>query len=111
MDKSIITKAIEKAAGKSIKIEKHEDIKPKKSKKDVLYTEGYFKPSLYLDDKDLASIGTYKVGDKVVLAIECCIKESSSREAEDEKGNKMARTSATFQIESFADITPSGKGD
>jgi len=64
----------------------------------------YFKPDLYLNDKDFPGIGTWKVGDKVVLCIECGVKGMSMRD-----GHNRKEYNVTLEIDAISDITAGGK--
>lgn len=109
---SIIQKALENAKQSAVKIEtiSTPKEKPNKGKKSVPVPYNVvWKPSLYLDDKQLANIGQYKAGDKVVLVIECNVRSvNTSDRIIDGKSEK--RHDAEIEIESFADITPPSNG-
>lgn len=106
---SVIQNALEKASKSTIKIETISSPKPKKSEKSMGIPCCSYKPSLYLDDKQLASISQYKAGDKVVLVIECNVRSCSVNDRIVD-GKSQKRHDAEIEIESFADITPSNGG-
>lgn len=109
MSESAIVKAIESAKSKAVKVEKIELPKPSKSKSKGLVIEpGYYKPTLYIDNKELSNIGDYKAGEKLVLVIECTVKGISIDDRVDSDGKVVKRQSASIEIDSFADITPNG---
>jgi hypothetical protein len=110
MAESSITRAIESAKTKAIKVEKIEMPKQSSKKKGDMGipTLGYYKPSLYLDDKDLSTISDYSAGEKVVLVVECTVKGVTLSDSIRE-GKPTKRYSAEIEIDSFADITPPTK--
>lgn len=64
----------------------------------------FYKPSLYLDDRELSTIGNYKADDKVILVIECTVKSIHSSERME--GKQIKKTlDCSLDIEAIADIT------
>lgn len=93
--KSAMEKAFDKV--KSLNIQKLEE--PKKSKGGFIYDS---RPGLFLTDKELTALDKYKVGDNVILVIECTIKSISTNELIKDKKKHL---DCNLTINSLADIT------
>lgn len=102
--KSAIEKALDKISSKNVNVQKMEEPKPPKKLKDGEIPVANFKPSLYLDDKELPTIPKYKAGDKIILVIECTVKGTSAYDRLE--GKETRKTfNADLEIDAIADIT------
>lgn len=101
--KSAIEKALDKIS--SPNIQNLEAPKPEKAKKGNMVESVWDdRPTIYLGDKELSSIGSYKAGDKVVLAVECSVCSVNSHDSMDGKEIKKS-LNCELRIEAIADIT------
>jgi len=103
MAKSAIEIALDKVAGKKIDVNQMPE-PPKEKKGDMAMPEGYWKPRLYLNDKELPDVSKYSAGDKVLLVIECTVESTNMYDRMDGKEKKKA-FNADLCIEAIADIT------
>lgn len=62
----------------------------------------YNRPSIWLTNKDFPGVENFKVGQKVVLAVECTVERMSTRE---ESEGKDRQTETTLEISAISDIT------
>ena len=103
--KSAIEQALDKVG--KLNVQKLEEPKPEKAKKgeemhmSIAYDP---RPAIYLDDKQLSTIGNYKAGDKVVIVCECSIKSVSTYNRMEGKETKES-LNCDLLIEAIADIT------
>jgi hypothetical protein len=101
--KTAIEKALDKVG--SLNVQKLEEPKAEKPKKGMGTPVAYDpRPTIYLDDKELSTIGSYKAGDKVVLVVECYVQSVSSYDRMDGKEVKKSMN-CDMRIEAIADIT------
>jgi hypothetical protein len=101
--KSAMEKALDKIG--NLDIQKMEEPKKEKGKdNECCPSMDYYKPTIYLDDKELSTIGNYKIGDKVILVIECSVKSLSQHE--EVKGKEKKKVlHCDLCVEAIADIT------
>jgi hypothetical protein len=99
--KSAMEMAFEKV--KKLDVQKLEEPKTEKAKKGEISMPDS-RPTLYLDEKDFPAIGHYKVGDKVVMVMECTMKSMETYEHMEGKEMKKSMTGA-MTVEAMADIT------
>jgi hypothetical protein len=102
--KSVIEKALDSV--KNLNVQKLEEPKPEKPKKGeenipIAYDP---RPTIYLDDKELSTIGKYKAGDKVVIVCECYVRSVNTYDRMDGKEAKKS-LNCDLCIEAIADIT------
>jgi len=103
--KSAIEQALDKV--KNLNVQKLDEPKPEKPKKGENMTMSVAydpRPTIYLDDKELSTIGKYKAGDKVVLVCECSVKSVSTYDRMEGKETKKS-LNCDLCIEAVADIT------
>jgi hypothetical protein len=102
--KSAMEKALDRIG--SLNVQKLEEPKAEKSKKgDCCCPIPYDpRPTLYLDDKELSTIGNFKAEDKVILVIECSVKSIHSSERMEGKEVKKS-LNCELCVEAIADIT------
>jgi hypothetical protein len=101
--KSAIEKALDKIG--SLNIQNLEEPKKEKGNKGMEGSAAYdSRPTIYLDDKELSTIGKYKAGDKVILVCECYVRSVSSYERMEGKDLKKSMN-CDLCIEAIADIT------
>lgn len=101
--------AMEIALGnvKNHSIQKLEELKkesPDKSVQGMAAPSYYDRPKIYLDSKELSTIGNYKAGDKVVLVVECSVESVTAHDRMEGKEVKKS-LNCDLVIEAIADIT------
>jgi len=102
--KSAIEQALDKV--KNLNVQKLDEPKPEKQKKGedpISYTYDP-RPSLYLGDEELPTIGKYKAGDKVVIVCECYVSSVNTSDRMEDKESKKS-LDCNLRIEAIADIT------
>jgi hypothetical protein len=102
--KSPIEKALDKIQDKNVNIEKMpEPEKPKKGSPEIAVAfDG--KPRLYLNDKELSKIASYKAGQKVILVMEGTVESINTYDSIADKKTQKSYTS-DIRIDAIADIT------
>lgn len=99
--KSVIEKALDNV--KKLNVQKLDE--PEKPKKGTVETFPYDpRPAIYLSEKDIPTIGSYKAGDKVVIVCECCVRSVSTYDRLEGKETKKA-LNCELLVEAIADIT------
>ena len=105
--KSAMEKALDKIG--SLNVKQLEEPKKEKASKGECCPVSYdSRPSIYLDDKELSTIGNFKAGDKVILVVECSVRSVNTYDRMDGKEVKKS-LNCDLCIEAIADITTGGK--
>lgn len=102
--KSAMEKALDKIG--SLNVQKLPEPKMEKPKKGECCEPMPYdsRPTIYLNDKELSTIGGYKAGDKVILVAECSIRSINTYDRMD--GKEMKKTmNCDLIVEAVADIT------
>lgn len=101
--KSVIEKAFDNIG--KLNVQKLDEPKKEKSKKGAIEMPAYDpRPTIYLSDNELATIGNYKAGDKVVIVCECSVRSVSTYDRLDGKETKKT-LNCDLLVEAIADIT------
>lgn len=101
--KSAMEKALDKIG--SLDVKKLEEPKKDKSSKGPCCEIPYDnRPSIYLDEKELSTIGNFTVGKKVVLVVECSVRSVSTYDRMEGKETKKTMN-CDLVVEAIADIT------
>lgn len=101
--KSVIEKAFDNIG--KLNVQKLDEPKKEKSKKDTIEMPAYDpRPTIYLSDKELATIGSYKAGDKIVIVCECSVRSVSTYDRLEGKETKKT-LNCDLLVEAIADIT------
>lgn len=97
--KSVIEKALDNV--KKLNIQKLDEPKKGRKTEAIAYDP---RPTLYLSDNDLSTIGNYKAGDKIVIVCECSVRSISSYDHMEGKTTKKTQN-IDLLVEAIADIT------
>jgi hypothetical protein len=90
---------------KNLNVQKLEEPKQEKPKKGEVAISAYdSRPTIYLDDKELSTIGKYKAGDKVIVVCECTVRSVSTYDSMKGKDIKKSMN-CDLVVEAIADIT------
>lgn len=101
--KSVIEMALDNV--KRLNVQKLDEPKKEKPKKGKISAPAYDpRPTIYLSDKELATIGNYKAGDKIVVVCECSVRSVSTYDRLE--GKEIKKTlNCDLLVEAIADIT------